>query len=130
MGARRRRSGLLYALLLVAIAVPLEACLLIVSSGPTPLHEANIVFVVFDDTGTAVSDVTLIVRDTTGDWGQTGQTGRDGLFKCRVGAGVSRVTVRLEPPRGYVPATGSLPMVLDVESGGSQRVELRVTRSV
>jgi len=129
MRARRRISDLLPGLIPAALAIPLQACLVIVSSGPTALPDANIVFVVFDETGAAVSDVTLIVRDSAGDWRQTGQTGSDGLFKCRVGAGVSRVSVRLEPPRGYVSTERLWPMILDLESDGSQRVELRLRRS-
>ena len=82
MRARRRMPDSLYALLAAAFAIPLQACLLIVSSGPTTLQEANIVFVVFDETGAAVSDVTLSVTASAGDWGQTGQTGSDGLFTC------------------------------------------------
>ena len=57
-------------------------------------------------------------------------TGKDGVFRCSLGSGVSLVTITLEPPRGYVLSRDrAWPVVLDVESGDSQRVELRIVRS-
>ena len=93
-------SDVLHALLLAAFALPLQACLVVISTGPTPLHDANIVFVVFDDNGGFVSGASVVVSDAGGHWQQSGYTGKDGVYRCSLGSGVTRVTITLEPPRG------------------------------
>ena len=111
----------------IVLVLPLWSCLVIVSSGPTTLAGATIVFVAFDDHGSFVASAHVTVVDVAGDWQQSGATAADGSFRCAVGSGVRRVRVAVEPPAGYVlPPSERWPRELDVPADGSVRVEVRV----
>jgi hypothetical protein len=106
----------------------LPSCLLIVSTGPTELSDATIVFVAFDDHDARVAMLRITVVDVRGDWRAEGITSRDGSFRCSVPPGVTRVRAAAAAPSGYVlESSGDWPRELAVPSGGSVDVEVRMT---
>jgi hypothetical protein len=112
----------------IVLLLPLWSCLVIVSSAPTSVSGATIVFVAFDDHGSFVASMRVTVVDVAGDWEQSGATATDGSFRCTVGSGVTRVRVAVAPPAGYAfPTSERWPRELDLPAGGSVRVEIRVT---
>ena len=115
-------------LLLPVIALlSLPACLVIVSTGPTPLASATIVFVAVDDHGALIASLQVSVVGVDGAWSEQGLTASDGAFRCQVGAGVARVRATVVPPEGYVlSGQDRWPREVDVSSGGSQQIEIRV----
>ena len=115
-------------LLLPVIALlSLPACLVIVSTAPTPLASATIVFVAVDDQGALIESLQVSVVGVDGAWSGQGLTESDGAFRCQVGAGVARVRATVIPPNGYVlSGQDRWPREVDVSSGGSQRIEIRV----
>ena len=114
-------------LLPLVLVLPLWSCLVIVSSTPTTISGANIVFVAFDDDGTFVASMRVTVVDVAGDWRQSGSTGMDGSFRCTVATGVTRVRVSVAPPKGYALAVTELwPREIDLPADGNVRVEVRV----
>ena len=115
-------------LLLPLIALlSLPACLVIVSTGPTPLASATIVFVAVDDQGALIASLHVSVVGVDGAWSAQGLTASDGAFRCHVGAGVARVRATVIPPNGYVlSGQDRWPREVDVSAGGSQQVEIRV----
>jgi hypothetical protein len=114
-------------LLPLVLVLPLWSCLVIVSSTPTTISGANIVFVAFDDDGTFVASMRVTVVDVAGDWRQSGSTGMDGSFRCTVATGVTRVRVSVAPPKGYALAvTERWPREIDLPADGNVRVEVRV----
>ena len=114
-------------LLPLVLVLPLWSCLVIVSSTPTTISGANIVFVAFDDDGTLVASMRVTVVDVAGDWRQSGSTGMDGSFRCTVATGVTRVRVSVAPPMGYALAvTERWPREIDLPADGNVRVEVRV----
>ena len=114
-------------LLPLVLVLPLWSCLVIVSSTPTTISGANIVFVAFDDDGTFVASMRVTVVDVAGDWRQSGSTGMDGSFRCTVATGVTRVRVSVAPPNGYaLDVTERWPRELDLPADGNVRVEVRV----
>jgi hypothetical protein len=114
-------------LLPLVLVLPLWSCLVIVSSTPTTISGATIVFVAFDDDGAFVASMRVTVVDVAGDWRQSGSTGMDGSYRCTVGSGVSRVRVSVTPPDGYALAgTERWPRELDLPADGSVRLEARV----
>jgi len=117
-------------LLLPLIALlSLPACLVVVSTGPTSLASATIVFVAIDDQGALIALLHVSVVGVDGAWSEQGLTASDGAFRCHVGAGVARVRATVIPPAGYVLAgQDRWPREVDVSSGGSQQIEIRVQR--
>jgi hypothetical protein len=106
----------------------LSSCLLVVSTQPTTVSGATIVFVAIDDRGALVASLHITVKDIDGDWRQDGLTTRDGSFRCDVRPDIGRVRAEVEPPTGYVLVRSSQwPRELDVRAGDSIRVEIRVT---
>ena len=111
----------------VAAMLTLSACLVVVSTGPTPLVGGNIVFVAVDGHGALVASVDITVVALAGDWRLEGVTAHDGSFRCDVRSGVTRVRATVTAPRGYVVSpTGPWPREIDVFSNTSVRVEVRV----
>ena len=115
-------------------AVPLlavlacNACIVFVSTSPTLLSEATIVFVATDGRGSRVHSLHITINDVAGGWRMDGLTASDGSFRCGVRAGVTRVRAEVVPPAGYVLAkSDTWPRQLDVSSGGNLVVEVRVT---
>jgi len=105
----------------------LPACLVIVSTGPTSLASATIVFVAIDDQGALIASLKVSVVGIDGAWSEQGLTASDGAFRCQVGAGVARIRATVIPPTGYVLAgQDRWPREFDVSSGGSQQIEIRV----
>jgi hypothetical protein len=85
------------------------------------------VFVAIDDDGGAVSSLHITVADVFGDWREAGLTGRDGAFRCDVRAGVSRVRATVALPSGVMLVSSEQwPRELDVQSGSTVRLEIRV----
>ena len=115
------------------IAVPivalltLPACLLVVSTGPTSIEGATIVFVATDDRGALVASLRISVADLDGQWHQSGLTSGDGSFRCGIRSGVTRVRAELTLPIGYVlRRSDQWPREIDVPTHGSVRIEIRV----
>ena len=85
-------------------------------------------FVATDGHGQFVPSLRVVIVDVAGVWRIDGQTGGDGLFRCGVGEGVTRVRAEVVPPAGYVLArSDNWPRDLDVSGGGNMRVEIHVT---
>ena len=115
----------------LALIAPLtlSGCLLIVSTGPTSVTGATIVFVAIDDGGALVASLRITVVSVDDAWRDEGMTASDGAFRCNVGPGVGRVRAAVVPPPGYVLAGQERwPREVDVSSGGSQQIEIRVRR--
>jgi hypothetical protein len=130
---QRRSRGSLASRTCAALAVTvltllaLPSCIFYISTAPTTLSGANIIFVAVDDDGTFVSSVGVTVVAIGSDWHEHGLTAGDGSFNCSVRSGVTRVRIDAEPPRGFVLAEArGWPRELDVSAGGSLRVEVRV----
>jgi len=105
----------------------LSSCVLIVTTSPTAISGATVVFVAIDDDGGAVSSLHITVADVFGDWREAGLTGRDGAFRCDVRAGVSRVRATVALPSGVMlTRSEQWPRELDVQSGSTVRLEIRV----
>ena len=98
----------------------------IVSTAPSTLSGATIIFVAVDDEGILVASLGVRIADVQGDWHQQGVTASDGSFSCGIRSGVSRVRADVSPPAGYVLASKEWPREFDVSGGGSLRVEVRV----
>ena len=106
----------------------LNACIVFISTAPTPVSGATIVFVATDGHGQFVPSLRVAIVDVAGVWRVDGQTGGDGSFRCGVGEGVTRVRAEVVPPAGYVLArSDNWPRDLDVSGGGNVRVEIHVT---
>jgi len=118
-------------LLLPLVALlSLPACLVVVSTGPTPFASATIVFVAIDDGGALVASLRITVVSVDDAWRDEGMTASDGAFRCNVGPGVGRVRAGVVPPHGYVlSGQDRWPREVDVSSGGSQQIEIRVRRA-
>ena len=115
-------------------AVPLlalltvNACIVYISTSPTTVSGATIVFVATDDHGWFVGGLRVVIVDVAGAWRTDGLTQTDGSFQCGIGAGVTRVRTEVVPPAGYVMTpSDSWPRNLDVSGGGNLRVEIHVT---
>ena len=122
--AARRVILSLFALL------PLPACLLIVSTNPTSVSGATIIFVAIDDRGASVASLGVSVVGVDGTWRDEGLTASDGAFRCHIGAGITRVRAGIALPSGYVLAQAERwPREIDVPSEGSVQIEIRVTTS-
>ena len=106
----------------------LNSCIVLVSTSPTPVSGATIVFVATDGHGQFVRSLHVTIIDVAGAWRADGLTGPDGSFRCGVGAGVTRVRAEVAPPAGYALASADTwPRNLDVSGGGNLQVEVRVT---
>jgi hypothetical protein len=124
-GARRRRVA---GAIVVALALWLPACRFIISSGPTTVSSATIIFVVVDDGDRLVGSTHITVREVAGDWTASGVTAAGGQYQCRVRAGVSQVSVWVEPPDGFALADGNWPRRLDVSRPDPLEIRIRVRR--
>jgi hypothetical protein len=112
--------------LLAALAC--NACIFFVSTSPSFVSDATIVFVATDSRGFFVHSLHVTVVDVAGHWRMDGLTASDGSFRCGVRAGVTRVRVELLPPAGYVLArSDSWPRQLDLSSGGNMVVDIHLT---
>jgi hypothetical protein len=60
----------------------LTSCVLIVTTTPTTISGATIVFVAIDDHGGAVASLHITVEDVSGEWRDDGLTAGDGFFRC------------------------------------------------
>ena len=109
-------------------ALTLNACIVFISTAPTAVSGATIVFVATDGHGQYVRSLRVVIADVAGVWRTDGLTGGDGSFRCGVGEGVTRVRAEVVPPAGYVLArSDNWPRDLDVSGGGNVRVEIHVT---
>lgn len=112
----------------VLALLSLTSCLVIISPSSTTIAGATIVFVATDHGGAFVSSLHVTVVDVAGPWRSAGITGKDGSFRCDVRSGVTRVRAEVAPPAGYMlPMSEPWPRHLDLTSGDSVRVEVRVT---
>jgi hypothetical protein len=124
--SRRRIAPWKRAVPLLA-ALTLNACIVIVSTSPTTVSGATIVFVATDGHGRSVRSLRVVIADVAGVWRTDGLTGGDGSFRCGVSEGVTRVRAEVVPPAGYVLArSDNWPRDLDVSGGGNMRVEIHV----
>jgi hypothetical protein len=115
---------------IAAAVLVLPSCLVIVSTGPTTVSGANIIFVAVDDRGALVASLGVTVVAVDGHWREQGVTTHDGSFTCAISPGVSRVRASVTPPAGYVLSDShAWPRDLDVAAGVSTRVEVRVRSS-
>ena len=109
-------------------ALALNSCVFYVSTGPTSVSGATIIFVATDGHGQSVRPLGVTSSDVAGGWRGNGLTGGDGSFRCSVGAGVTHVRAEVVPPAGYVlSGAGGWPRDLDVSGAGDMRVEVHVT---
>ena len=99
--SRRRIASWKRAVPLLA-ALTLNACIVIVSTAPTAVSGATIVFVATDGYGQSVRSLRVVIADVAGVWRTDGLTGGDGSFRCGVSEGVTRVRAEVVPPAGYV----------------------------
>jgi hypothetical protein len=114
-------------MVLAAALLVLPSCILIVSTAPTTVSGATVVFVAVDDDGLFVASLGVTVVDVHGRWRDHGVTTRDGSFTCRIEPGISRVRADVIPPAGYVVSDSKgWPRDVEVPAGGSTRVEIRV----
>ncbi len=114
-------------LLLLMALLSLPGCLVIVSTGPTSIAGATIVFVAIDDRGALIASLKVSVVSVDQAWSEHGLTASDGAFRCQVGAGVTRVRAAVTPPAGYVlSGPERWPREVDVSSGGRQQIEVRI----
>jgi hypothetical protein len=112
--------------LLAALAC--NACIVFVSTSPTLISDATIVFVAKDGRGLLVPALRVTIVDVAGNWRMDGLTASDGSFRCDVRAGVARVRAEVVPPAGYALARSeSWPRQLDVSSGGNIVVDIQLT---
>ena len=114
-------------MVVAAALLVLPSCILIVSTAPTPVSGATVVFVAVDDHGFFVASLGVTVVDVHGSWREHGVTTRDGSFTCSIEPGISRVRADVTPPAGYIVSDSKgWPRDVEVPSGGSTRVEIRV----
>ena len=126
MPPRPARAWRLAAALAALLTLP--ACLVYISSAPSSVGQANIVFIAFTDDGGLVARLHVTVVSTDGGWRQEGVTAADGAFRVAVGPGISRVRASVTPPDGYVAADPQpWPREFDV-SGEDIQVQVRVKR--
>ena len=124
----RRRIASWKRIVPLLAALTLNACIVFISTSPTPVSGATIVFVATDGHGQFVPSLRVVIVDVAGVWRVDGLTGGDGSFRCGVGEGVTRVRAEIVPPAGYVLArSDNWPRDLDVSGGGNMRVEIHVT---
>ena len=104
-------------------------CFVFVSTGPSHIEDATIVFVVTDDRGEFVAHVHIEVTAIASTWRTDGRTHFDGAFHCRVQGSVDRVRVGVTPPDGYaLVQSDGWPRTLLVGAGGEDIIEVRVRR--
>jgi len=109
-------------------ALACNACIIFVSTSPTLVSEATIVFVATDSHGLRVNSLHVTIVDVSSGWRMDGLTAVDGSFRCGVRAGVARVQAEVVPPGGYALARSeSWPRQLDLSSGGNLVVDIHVT---
>jgi hypothetical protein len=124
---RSRASSWKRAVPLLAL-LAVNACIVYISTSPTTVSGATIVFVATDDHGQFVHSLRVIIVDLGGPWRVDGLTQMDGSFQCGIRAGVTRVRTEVVPPAGYVmTSSDSWPRNLDVSGGGNLRVEIHVS---
>ena len=112
----------------VLAILALNSCIVYISTSPTAVSGATIVFVATDGHGRFVRSLQVTIIDVAGAWRTSGLTGGDGSFRCGVGAGVRRVRADVVPPAGYVlTRSDSWPRDLEVSGGGNVQVDVQVT---
>lgn len=111
--------------LAVSLLLTLPACLVVISTSPSAVGGATIVFVAIDDRGLLVASLSVTVDDLDGRWHGGGMTARDGSLRCTVAGGVSRVRAGVAPPHGFaLSSSDRWPREIDLPSSGN--VEIRV----
>lgn len=129
MSRRPTRHGRV--LMTVVAALLLPSCILYVSSSPTSVGGATIVFVAVDGRGGSVESLAIRVVDLRGEWTGQATTSVGGSCSLVVGASVKRVRVDVTPPAGYVLTDArGWPREVDVSPGRNVRIEIMVRRSV
>jgi hypothetical protein len=126
--AMTRANAIVWRLLLaVVVLLSLPACLVIVSTGPTPVSGATIVFIAKDDGGRSIPALHVSVTGVDRTWRDEGVTAPDGAFRVNVEPGVTRVRAGVELPSGYAIAGDERwPREFDVPPDGQMQVEIRV----
>ena len=123
----RRRAFVSRLVVPLVALLGLPACLVVVSTGPTSVGGATIVFVAVTEEGGLVAALHVSVADTDGGWRDDGMTASDGTFHCEVGPGVRRVRALPTPPDGYVMSgEHSWPRDIDLPDEGTLQVQVRV----
>ena len=111
----------------IALLLTLPSCLLVVSTSPTAVDGATIVFVAIDDHGLLVASLSVTVVDVDGDWRGEGTTARDGSFRCAVAEGVRRVRANVTPPSGFaLSSSDRWPREIDLPSSGDLQVHVQL----
>lgn len=109
----------------IVLLLTLPACLLVVSTSPSAVDGATIVFVAVDDRGLLVASLSVTVVAVDGDWRREGATGSDGAFRCAVAGGVRRVRASVTPPSGFA-LSGAEQWPREIDLRGSANLELRI----
>ncbi len=112
-----------------AILILGPGCFVFVSTGPSHIEDATIVFVVKDDHGALVAHVRIEVVAIATEWRTEGSTRVDGAFRCKVERSVEQVRVGVTPPDGYaLIQSDRWPRTLTIGAGVEETVEVRVRR--
>src|SRR5262245_65158596 len=82
----------------VFLLLTLPSCFFYISTSPTTVTGANIIFVAVDDGGLLVASLAVSVTDVDGGWHDQGLTAGDGAFRCAVAKGVRQVRAAVTPP--------------------------------
>ena len=115
--------------LAIAIVLPLSGCLLVISTSPTPITEAQIIVIVrTDDSGAGISGARVAVLGAgSSEVLGRGVTGADGRVALPAG-GAGGLKVVVGAPAGYrVPASDS-PSIEIVLASSSDSVTVRLAR--
>ena len=99
---RHRRIASWARVIPVLAIFALNSCIVYISTSPTAVSGATIVFVATDVARFVRCVAAVTILDVAGAWRAVGLTGGDGSFRCGVGAGVLTMRRDVVPPAGYV----------------------------
>jgi hypothetical protein len=123
---QRKSVSWCFALSILAV-LTLPGCLIYVSTGPTAVSGATIVFFAIDERDAPVASLHVSVAAVDGSWRDQGVTASNGTFRCPIQSGVTRVRAAVVVPRGYVLASRDRwPREFDVPSDGRLQIDVRL----
>ena len=120
----------LFGALVGALALPLGGCLLIISTAPTPVSQAQIVVIVrTEGSGQSVAGAGVRIHTSgSGDELGRGITDADGRFSSSIGDDVRSLRVVVEAPPGFVVPASSSRLVEVALSSWDEPVTVRIAR--
>ena len=122
-------SGTIARALAIATVLPLSGCLLVISTSPTPITEAQIIVIVrTDDSGMAISGAGVaVVSAGSSEVLGRGLTGPDGRVVLPAGGG-GGLRVMVDAPAGYRAPASSLRSIEVLVASSSDPVTVRLAR--